>query len=69
MPIPAGTTSLASTPSGPTSHAHFASTPADPIHYDIPSDATAKQGGQPDHTIRRETTNMTQIELSITKVT
>jgi hypothetical protein len=59
MPIPAGSTS----------HAHFASTPADPIHYDFPSDATVKQGGQAAHTVRRPTSNRTQIELSITKVT
>jgi hypothetical protein len=50
-----------------TSHAHFAGTPAEPIHYD--SDATVKQGGQSDHTIRRATSSMTQIELSNTKVT
>jgi hypothetical protein len=59
MPIPAGTTS----------HAHFASTRADPIHYDFPSDATVKQGGQSDQKFRRATSNMTQIELSTTKVT
>jgi hypothetical protein len=59
MPILAGTTA----------HAHFASTPADPVHYDFPSDATVQQGGQSDHTIRRATSNMTHIELSITKVT
>jgi hypothetical protein len=28
-----------------------------------------KQGGQSDHTVRHATSNMTQIELSITKVT
>jgi hypothetical protein len=54
---------------GSPSHAHFAIIPADPIHYDFPSDATVKQGGQSDHTIRFATSNMTQIELSITKVT
>jgi hypothetical protein len=51
MPIPAGTSS----------HAHFASTPADPIHYDFPSDAMVKQGGQSDHTARRAISNTTQI--------
>jgi hypothetical protein len=45
-------------PGGSTSHAHFASTPADPIHYDLPSDATVKQGDQSDHTVRRATSNM-----------
>jgi hypothetical protein len=49
MPIPAGSTS----------HAHFASTPADPIRYDFPLDATVKQGGQSDHTVRHATSNMT----------
>jgi hypothetical protein len=43
-----------------TSHAHFASTSANPIHYDFHSDAMVKQGGQSDHTIRRATSNMTQ---------
>jgi hypothetical protein len=34
------------------------------IHYDSVSDSTLKQGGQSDHTIRRGTSNMTQIDLS-----
>jgi hypothetical protein len=34
------------------------------IHYDSVSDSTLKQGGQSDHTIRRATSNMTQIDLS-----
>jgi hypothetical protein len=53
---------------GSTLHAH-----ADGIHYDLASEATVKQGGQQggqsDHTVRRATSNMTKIELSITKVT
>jgi hypothetical protein len=59
-PIPAVTTSVAR------SHA---STPADPIRYDFPSDATVKQAGQSDHTVRRASSNMTWAELSITNVT
>jgi hypothetical protein len=30
------------------------STPAEPTHYDFTSDAMVKQGGQSDHTVRRE---------------
>jgi hypothetical protein len=37
---------------GPTSRAHFASTPADGSHYDLASDDTVEYGGQSDHTIR-----------------
>jgi hypothetical protein len=33
------------------------------IHYDSVADSTPKQGGQSDHTIRRATSNMTQIDL------
>jgi hypothetical protein len=57
-----------SIPACSTSHAHFASIPADPIHCDFHSYPTPKQGGQSDHTIRQATSNMTQIELSITKL-
>jgi hypothetical protein len=48
MPFPAGTTT----------HAHFGRTPADPI-----LGRPVRQGGQSDHTARRATSNMTQIEL------
>jgi hypothetical protein len=37
--------------------------------YDLASEATVKQGGQSNHTVRCEISNMTEIELSITKVT
>jgi hypothetical protein len=50
-------------------HAHFAWLAADWISIHLASDPTVKKSGQSDQTVVSAASNMTQIELSVTKVT
>jgi hypothetical protein len=43
--------------------------PPDESGQDLSPEATVKQGGQSGHTVRRASSNVIQIELSITEVT
>jgi hypothetical protein len=59
------------TPNGSMSHAHFAILlPIESIRSRLGGHSETRSGGQAsDHTVRHATSNMTQIELSTTKVT